>query len=71
MRIKKIICLALCLVMMGFALVGCEDLDIGHYERFLDESFDKHCDYTSGKIYSAVFKKEYGNSTYEQNIKNN
>lgn len=31
MRIKKIICLALCLVMMGFALVGCEDLDIGHY----------------------------------------
>ena len=31
MRIKKIICLALCLVMMGFALVGCEDPDIGHY----------------------------------------
>ncbi len=31
MRIKKIICLALCLVMMGFALVGCEDLDRGWY----------------------------------------
>lgn len=31
MRIKKIICLALCLVMMGFALVSCDDLEIGHY----------------------------------------
>ena len=45
------------------------DLDIGHYERFLDESFDHHCDYTSGKIYSAVFKKEregvYGGGTVQ------
>ena len=34
------------------------DLDIGHYERFLDESFNKNCNYTSGKIYSSIIKKE-------------
>ncbi len=34
------------------------DLDIGHYERFLDDSFNKNCNYTSGKIYSSIIKKE-------------
>ena len=38
---------------------GCEtDLDIGHYERFLDIDFDKNCNYTSGKIYSSIISKE-------------
>ena len=38
---------------------GCEtDLDIGHYERFLDMDFDKNCNYTSGKIYSSIISKE-------------
>ncbi|MEG1581532.1 MAG: CTP synthase [Clostridia bacterium] len=38
---------------------GCEtDLDIGHYERFLGNYFDKNCDFTSGKIYSTVIAKE-------------
>lgn len=34
------------------------DLDIGHYERFLDKDFDKNCNYTSGKIYSSIISKE-------------
>ena len=34
------------------------DLDIGHYERFLDKNFDKNCNYTSGKIYSNIIAKE-------------
>ena len=34
------------------------DLDIGHYERFLDKDFDKTCNYTSGKIYSDIIAKE-------------
>ena len=34
------------------------DLDIGHYERFLDKDFDKNCNYTSGKIYSNIIAKE-------------
>lgn len=34
------------------------DLDIGHYERFLDKNFDNNCNYTSGKIYSNIIAKE-------------
>jgi CTP synthase len=34
------------------------DLDIGHYERWLDEDFTKESSVTSGKIYSSVIEKE-------------
>ncbi|MBE5736583.1 MAG: CTP synthase [Clostridiales bacterium] len=34
------------------------DLDIGHYERFLDKNFDHNCNYTTGKIYSNIIAKE-------------
>ena len=34
------------------------DLDIGHYERFLDKNFDRNCNYTSGKIYSNIIARE-------------
>ena len=34
------------------------DLDLGHYERFIDESLDKHSNITSGKIYWSVINKE-------------
>lgn len=34
------------------------DLDIGHYERFLDIACNKNCNYTSGKIYSSIISKE-------------
>jgi CTP synthase len=34
------------------------DLDIGHYERFIDINLSKNCNTTSGKVYDAVIKKE-------------
>ena len=38
---------------------GCEaDLDLGHYERFIDEELNFTSNITSGKIYSNVIEKE-------------
>jgi len=37
---------------------GETDLDIGHYERFIDENLNKHCNITSGKIYYQVIDNE-------------
>lgn len=34
------------------------DLDIGHYERFLNITCGKNCNFTSGKIYSSIIAKE-------------
>lgn len=34
------------------------DLDLGHYERFIDERLSKRSNITTGKIYSNVIKKE-------------
>lgn len=34
------------------------DLDIGHYERFIGRNFNRNCNYTSGKIYHELIKKE-------------
>lgn len=34
------------------------DLDLGHYERFIDESLDKNSNVTTGKIYWSVLHKE-------------
>lgn len=34
------------------------DLDLGHYERFIDESLTKDNNLTSGQIYDAVITKE-------------
>lgn len=34
------------------------DLDLGHYERFIDESLSKNSNITTGKIYSSVISKE-------------
>lgn len=34
------------------------DLDLGHYERFIDESLSVECDVTSGQIYYSVINKE-------------
>ncbi len=45
------------------------DLDLGHYERFIDESLDKNSNVTSGKIYWSVLQKErrgdYGGGTVQ------
>ncbi len=34
------------------------DLDLGHYERFIDENLTKNSSITTGKIYSSVIEKE-------------
>ena len=38
---------------------GCEtDLDLGHYERFIDEELNYTSNITNGKIYSSVIERE-------------
>ena len=34
------------------------DLDLGHYERFIDENLDKNSNVTTGKVYWSVLQKE-------------
>ena len=34
------------------------DLDLGHYERFIDENLTKNSNVTTGKIYWSVISKE-------------
>jgi len=45
------------------------DLDLGHYERFIDESLTSESNVTTGKIYSSVLSKErhgdYGGGTVQ------
>ena len=45
------------------------DLDLGHYERFIDEELDTNSNVTSGKIYWSVLNKErhgdYGGCTVQ------
>ena len=48
---------------------GEADLDLGHYERFVDINVSKSCNTTSGKIYWSVINKErngeYGGGTVQ------
>jgi len=37
---------------------GETDLDLGHYERFIDEDLNKYANVTAGKIYQTVLEKE-------------
>ena len=45
------------------------DLDLGHYERFIDEKLDRNSNVTTGKIYQTVLAKErrgdYGGGTVQ------
>ena len=34
------------------------DLDLGHYERFLDESLNQNNNFTTGRVYQSVIEKE-------------
>jgi len=34
------------------------DLDLGHYERFIDENLSKNANITTGRVYSNVIQKE-------------
>lgn len=48
---------------------GETDLDLGHYERFIDEELSKEGSLSSGKVYSRIFEKEakgvFGGSTIQ------
>ncbi len=44
---------------------GETDLDLGHYERFTNAPLTKESNYTTGKIYMSVIKKEREGSFYE------
>ena len=43
------------------------DLDLGHYERFIDENLDRNANVTTGKVFWSVLQKErrgdYGGGT--------
>lgn len=45
------------------------DLDLGHYERFIDENLDRGSNVTTGKVYETVLAKErhgdYGGGTVQ------
>lgn len=45
------------------------DLDLGHYERFIDENLDRNSNVTTGKVYWTVLQKErhgdYGGGTVQ------
>ena len=34
------------------------DLDLGHYERFIDEDLNRYSNLTTGKVYSNVLRRE-------------
>src|SRR5690606_9201515 len=34
------------------------DLDLGHYERFIDVSLNRVCNVTTGQVYAEVISKE-------------
>ncbi len=34
------------------------DLDVGHYERFIDESLNRVCNVTTGQVYASVIRNE-------------
>ena len=34
------------------------DLDLGHYERFIDEDLNKYSNLTTGKVFSRVLSRE-------------
>lgn len=38
------------------------DLDLGHYERFIDESLNKYSNVTSGRVFDSVLKEERSGS---------
>jgi CTP synthase len=44
---------------------GETDLDLGHYERFTEAPLTRDCNFTTGKIYLSVIRKEREGKTYE------
>ena len=58
------------LLLIGFlSSDGAEtDLDIGNYERFLDDSFLKSSNFTTGQVYSSVIERERAGGYLGQTI---
>ena len=44
------------------------DLDLGHYERFTNAPLTRDCNYTTGRIYDAIIKKERKGSYQGQTV---
>ena len=44
------------------------DLDLGHYERFIDENLNKFSNLTTGKVYWNVLKKERGKESHKKKL---
>ena len=42
------------------------DLDLGHYERFIDENLNKYSNLTTGKVYWNVLNKERQGAYFSQ-----
>jgi CTP synthase len=40
------------------------DLDLGHYERFVDEAMSRHSNVTTGQVYGEVIRKERDGGYY-------
>ncbi|MDI9491294.1 MAG: CTP synthase, partial [Bacillota bacterium] len=48
---------------------GCEtDLDLGHYERFMDENVDRYANLTTGSVYREVLNKERSGAFLGQTV---
>ena len=48
---------------------GCEtDLDLGHYERFMDENVDRYANLTTGSVYRDVLNKERSGAFLGQTV---
>lgn len=45
------------------------DLDLGHYERFIDINLNKFSNVTTGKIYSTVLKKSAEETIWAERFK--
>ena len=46
------------------------DLDLGHYERFIDESLNRYSNITTGKVYWNVLNKERRGEQYDDQNRN-
>lgn len=46
------------------------DLDLGHYERFTDESLTANSSVTSGKIYSEVIERKTWGLSWKDSTSN-
>jgi len=47
---------------------GETDLDLGHYERFMDENVDRHANLTTGSVYLDVLTKERSGAFLGQTV---